>query len=196
MNTKRAFLAIPCNGGTLVTEAINQLKSSLSDYRIRWISTDDLHLTLFFFGQISAQQVSAIQDTIFAIKDNLQSFSFVINATGIFYSERNPRVLWLGVEKSDNLIALKNEIDQALASIGFFADKQPFVPHITVGRFASHQITTPQLINTINEMTSLKPIACEAQSVILYESILSPDGSQYKPIEIFGLNDSQLNKTT
>lgn len=196
MKTKRVFLAIPCNGGTLVAEAINQLKFSLSDYRIRWISTDDLHLTLFFFGQISVQQVSVIQDTIFAIKDNLQSFTFAINSTGIFYSEHNPRVLWLGVEISEKLIGIKNEIDHALASIGFFADTQPFAPHITVGRFASRQIVTPQLVNTINEMTSLKPIVCEAQSVILYESILSPDGSQYKPIEIFGLNDSQLNKTT
>jgi 2'-5' RNA ligase len=194
MKTKRVFLAIPCDGGTLVTEAINQLKSSLSDYRIRWISTGDLHLTLFFFGQISVQQVSVIQDTLFATKDNLQSFSFAINATGIFYSERNPRVLWLGVEKSDNLIALKNEIDQALASIGFFADKQPFAPHITIGRFASRQIVTPQLVNTINRMKNMKPIVCEVQSVILYESILSPDGSQYKPIEIFRLNDSLSKK--
>ncbi|MTK54106.1 RNA 2',3'-cyclic phosphodiesterase [Paludibacter sp.] len=194
MKSKRAFLAIPCNGGTFVTEAINQLKSSLSDYSIRWISTDDLHLTLFFFGQISVQQVSSIQDTIFTIKDNLQSFTFVIDSTGIFYSKHNPRVLWLGVERSDKLIAIKNGIDQALASIGFFPDKQPFVPHITVGRFASHQIAPTQLINTINEMTNMTPIICDAQSVILYESILSPDGSQYKPIEIFKLNDSALEK--
>jgi 2''-5'' RNA ligase len=194
MRTKRVFLAIPCNGGTLVTEAISQLKSSLSDYRIRWISTTDLHLTLSFFGQISVQQVSVIQDTLWAIKDNLQCFTFAINSTGIFYSERNPRVLWLGIERSDNLIAIKNEIDQALASIGFFANKQPFAPHITVGRFASRQIVTPRLINTINKTTIVKSIACEAQSVILYESILSPDGSQYKPIEIFKLNDSLSKK--
>ncbi|GAT63769.1 RNA 2',3'-cyclic phosphodiesterase [Paludibacter jiangxiensis] len=196
MKTKRVFLAIPYNGETLVTEAINQLKSDLSDYRIRWISTDDLHLTLFFFGQISTQQVSVIQDTIFAITDNLRSFTFAINSTGIFYSERNPRVLWLGIDKSDSLIALKNEIDQALASIGFFADKQPFVPHITVGRFASRQIATPQLVNTIDEMTNMLPIVCKGQSVVLYESILSPDGSQYKPIETFRLNDSALEKET
>ncbi|MDP4203351.1 MAG: RNA 2',3'-cyclic phosphodiesterase, partial [Bacteroidota bacterium] len=192
MKTKRVFLAIPCNGGILVNEAINHLQSGLSDYRIRWLSTGDLHLTLFFFGQISTQQVSVIQDTIFAIKDNLQSFTFAINSTGIFYSERNPRVLWLGIDKSDSLIALKNEIDQALASIGFFADKQPFVPHITVGRFASRQIATPQLVNTIDEMTNMLPIVCKGQSVVLYESILSPDGSQYKPIETFRLNNSVL----
>lgn len=196
MKTKRVFLAIPYDGEILVTEAINQLKLSLSDYRIRWISTDDLHLTLFFFGQISVQQVSVIQDTIFAIKDNLQSFTFAINSTGIFYSEHNPRILWLGIEKSDSLIVLKNEIGHALTSIDFFADTQPFAPHITVGRFASRQIVTSQLVNTINEMTSLKPMVCEAQSVVLYESILSPDGSQYKPIEIFRLNDSVLKEET
>jgi len=196
MKTKRVFLAIPCNGEILVSEAINHLQSGLSGYRVRWIPTNDLHLTLFFLGQISTQQVSDIQDTIFAIKDDLRSFTFAINSTGIFYSERNPRILWLGIDKSNSLIALKNEIDQALASIGFFADKQPFVPHITVGRFASRQIATPQLVDTINEMTHMAPIVCEGQSVVLYESILSPDGSQYKPIETFRLNDSALEKET
>lgn len=192
MKTKRVFLAIPCEPVDLVFERRQQLQSLLPDYRIRWVGKESLHLTLFFFGNISTQQVSAIQDAFFVAKDRLQSFSFTINSPGIFSSGNEPRVIWLGVETSDKLTAIKSSIDQTVASIGFFNNNHPFVPHITLGRFASHQAITPQLTEAIDNEKEMKAITFSARSVILYESVLSPDGSQYKPIEIFRLQDPFL----
>jgi 2'-5' RNA ligase len=63
----------------------------------RWVEAANLHLTLHFFGERSAQRVAEIVQALGPPLATIPSFDLRIGAIGSF-PRRKPRVVWLGVE--------------------------------------------------------------------------------------------------
>ena len=67
---KRLFIAIPLKLNNLAKQSILEIQSQLSQHSIKWVSFDNLHLTLQFLGDTNEDDIA----TIMNILDNLQAY--------------------------------------------------------------------------------------------------------------------------
>jgi 2'-5' RNA ligase len=93
--------------------------------------------------------------------------------------ERRPRVLWVGFVLEPALSDLQSDIDRTLADEGFEPEKRAFVPHLTLGRVKGPggiARATAELgrhrESSFGDMT--------VRTVALYESLLRPEGAEYR----------------
>ena len=98
INEKRVFIGIPI--GTIIKPVLSVLKSIFThnSENIKWIPSENIHLTLKFLGNISVNDLPILIQTL--KKDLTQnSFAMVIESTGVFPSSHSPRALWLGIKR-------------------------------------------------------------------------------------------------
>jgi len=187
MVVKRIFLALPLEPVEPVVEKMKQLQKLLLVYRIRWARIENIHLTLFFFGEIPTQQISVLCDLLRSFVKNSPAFTISLTGPNIFKKGKELRVLWLGIKASDQLIEIKKDIDKVVAAFGIVTDDIVFRPHLTLGRFLPHQEVSSVLDSALKDKQLMKPSLHSVSRLILFESKLFPAGSQYYPIEIFPL---------
>lgn|SRR5574341_271252 len=97
------------------------------------ISSNQLHFTVMFLGEINEVMLDSIKNKLSDMKfDPLQ---VTYTGVGAFPSLKSPRVIWIGVDDASapKLIQLAKDVETRLNSLGFKSDK-PFTPHITLFR--------------------------------------------------------------
>lgn len=100
-----------------------------------WKQREQIHLTLRFIGEVQEPFFREIGTTLSQIK--MSPFTLRMQAVGCFHSQRSPRILWVGVSKSDELQSLHRKIDKTLQSLGLPAEGKKFFPHVTLARFSN-----------------------------------------------------------
>ncbi len=106
---------------------------------VRWIDPDAFHITLKFLGQVRADLIPEVEDTIGRVAGSTGTFEMALTGFGAFPTIRRPRVLWLGVEASPELRCLKQDLEWALGDCGFDPETRAFHPHLTLGRTENDQ---------------------------------------------------------
>src|SRR5699024_11675109 len=66
--------------------------------------------------------------------ENANAFSTKAGGVGIFGNPVNPRVLWVGADKTDALAFLYEQVEAAANRAGFTKETRPFRPHITLAK--------------------------------------------------------------
>ena len=188
---KRLFVAIKIEPNERFLEIYNHLNGYLKYESLRFVETDKIHLTLRFLGETPETKIVEIEKALSEVAEKSSPFSLNINKIGVFGSSYNPRVLWMGIDKDVSLTLLHKNIEKNLAKIGFYSDRQNFVPHITLARIK--QLKDLKLFQKIiapyNEIEIMsQPI----NSFTLYESILNPKGPTYIPLNRYVLKNRPL----
>ena len=132
--TKRLFAAIHIKPTEEFIDIFNNLKQILGFHIIKWVDPNNIHITLKFLGETPVDEIPAITE---ALKDSIagiQAFDIKLANTGIFGSYYQPRVIWTGIDASDELLKLTANVVANLEAIGYLSDRQNFVPHLTLGR--------------------------------------------------------------
>jgi len=184
----RAFLAIEPPEDIL--QSLSRLQEKLKREiggRISWTKPQGQHLTLKFFGDISAEDVNNICT---AVKNRIASGSSLnlkIEKLGVFPDARRPRVLWCGVTgDGEKLSVLQKKLEADFEGIGFPAENRPFRLHLTLGR-----IKEPHGLTGISEaLTKHNAFAAgkfECKELILFQSKLLPQGAVYTKLAEFTL---------
>ena len=189
-NMKRLFLAIPIqteNNGFV--PLINDLRNRLAHEKlINWVRPTNIHLTLKFIGETPPQDEPKIIEAVSKVVENHHSFSMDFNRTGIFGARYAPRVLWLGMQQTpDELLRLEEDVLKAFDSIGYQRDRQNFVPHLTLGRIKDlcEKQYFQKVVQAIEQKTYIHQ---EVNEIILFQSILRPDGAVYKIVKKWNLS--------
>ena len=86
-----------------------------------------------FIGEVDETLYRKITDSLGMIET--EPMNLKIEGIGQFPPRRAPRVLWLGLEKNDKLVQLRNRIETALVRCGLEPEDRRFSPHITIARF-------------------------------------------------------------
>ncbi len=168
----RQFLAIP-----LPEELRGALKKIISPFRgirgLKPVKPENLHLTLLFLGDTGTEEKFAELRKI--------SFSpFTLTTTEIkLFPERKPRLIWVELEKSDELIELYSKIT------GVFEVKEKIKAHITLARI---KWLLPQDYRVVSEeIGKANPFEAdfEVSCFKLYNSELQPGGPVYQVAETF-----------
>ena len=186
---KRLFLAIPIktadNG---FVPLIDGLKSQLAhEKRINWVRPQNIHLTLKFIGDTPNEDIPKIIEAVEEMLKNHKSFTMDFNRIGIFGSRYAPRVLWMGMnETPQELYNLEEDTLTAFDKLGYLRDRQNFVPHITLGRIKElcEKQYFQKIVSSIEQKSYIKQ---EVNEIILFQSILRPEGATYKELKKFQL---------
>ena len=182
---KRLFLAIPINTeNNGFAPLVNDLRHRLSHEKmINWVRPTNIHLTLKFIGKTPSQDEPRIIEAVSKVVDNHHSFTMDFNRTGIFGARYAPRVLWLGMQQTpDELLKLEEDVLTAFDGIGYQRDRQNFVPHLTLGRIKDlcEKQYFQKVVQAIEQKTYIHQ---EVNEIILFQSILRPDGAVYKIVK-------------
>ena len=124
----RLFVAVDLSD--TVKRSLEPLARGLGD--VRWMTEDQLHLTLRFVGEVDNGGVDEVADALSLVPG--VPFELRLKGIGHFPPRGEPRVIWTGVERQPELTALKRRIDKALKQADIPKDAQKFKPHVTIAR--------------------------------------------------------------
>ncbi len=182
----RAFLAIDLPAVVLENiQAIqNSFKKNIQGV-IRWVRPEGIHLTLKFFGDISAQDIENISEVIAKRMTDVPPFSLEIIGLGAFPDVTRPRVIWMGITgQLGPLLSLQKDLEGEFSLLGFPKEDRPFRAHLTVGRVK----VTKGIIGlapAVEAGCNLTAGNFTGGEVTLFQSSLSPLGAIYTKLATF-----------
>ncbi len=183
MNLVRAFIAIeiPSPFQTAIDQQTDSLRKSADASLVRWVKSNNLHLTLKFLGDMAATHIQFLTQMLTAEAEKYQTFEIQIGKLGSFPSSKRPRVIWVGIQAPSTLEALQRGIDSASSRLGYPSEARPFSPHLTIGRVRpnlnSNSLQLVQMALDSHHVGLIGTVAVNA--IHLIKSDLQPKGSIY-----------------
>ena len=142
----------------------------------RPVAAANLHLTLAFLGDVSEEKQQALAALAGRIRQ--PGFTLTLDDAGQWLRSR---VVWLGTRQPPRgLLQLANMLRAQAARSGCYQSPQPFHPHITLLRDASHAVAIPppgfQWAFPVKEFA-------------LYESRFAGGRTRYTPLQRWTLTE-------
>ncbi len=132
---KRLFVALDLP--ERIQDRIQRLCSGLPN--ARWVSPDQLHLTLCFIGEVDGVTFQEIREALAEV--TAEPFSMHFDGVGFFPPRGKPRVVWVGVAKNKELSNLQRKIHNQLVRLQLPLEKRKFHPHVTFGRLKNTPVS-------------------------------------------------------
>jgi len=175
----RTFISIDIEDSD-VLERIRDFQDLLAGTRARLtlVRTENVHITLWFLGDISPGLADRICDVLRSLR--FRPFVIELSGVGAFPSLSRPRVIWAGVGRgSKELEELHGQLRRLLGGLGFRPDPKGFKPHVTIARVKR---ATPALVELVSENSERYFGSLFAEEVRLKRSVLTPRGPIYSTI--------------
>lgn len=178
----RQFIAVVPAGlaqNQEVKKLMGKLKRTMEDrsQEARWVSPALWHVTLQFLGDVDSGRHDQLKEALNAWDPAVNGLCLRLQGLGAFPSPEESRVLWMGVQESQDFLDLQARLEQLLSDHGFAASEREFRPHLALARFR----------NTINAVDLIGlggrkhfgdyPLS----EFILFESVLQGNVLKYVP---------------
>jgi len=192
MPTIRSFIAL-----NLTADIHRQLDDIILSLKqqttiVRWVPSQNIHLTLKFLGDVSLANIETLQRVLAGEAARHAPFTFTVGGFGAFPNTRWPRVLWVGVQAPAALNTAQHGIEAETQRLGYTGEERPFSPHLTLGRVSNN--ASPQEARRLSDALAQVKIGELGQvmvkSIDLYRSDLNPGGAAYTPLASFPLGNS------
>jgi 2'-5' RNA ligase len=161
---------------------------------VKWVDPGGIHLTLKFLGNVPSRRISEITEAIRTAAKGISPFHLEISGLGAFPSLKQARVFWVGIGgELDALSGLQQNIDSALAALGFAKEERSFVPHLTLARI--RQGASPLERRNFGELVGSTSFEdkyhVEVEAISLMRSQLTPAGAIYTCLSAVGLGHQE-----
>lgn len=176
----RSFIAIPLP--TTLQQEIVSLQQQLSQAipSLKPVAIHNLHLTLQFLGERIEDQLAEIGRIMLSIARKKNYFNVILAGLGSFPNRSRPKILWIGLEPSTELLELQNNLTELLEQKGLQPDLRPYRPHLTIGRFKTSLPQPEALCPFLSQQQRILKV----DRIILYTSRLTATGAIHSPHQI------------
>jgi 2'-5' RNA ligase len=178
----RIFIAI--NLPQDIKKELSSFYDKWQELPAKWTAKDNLHITLEFLGDLTDIEIG---DACKIVKEVAKRHnSFTINLNKILYGPPNkmpPKMIWAEGEKSDELVDLKEDLQECLLEkVRFRPESRGFVTHITLARISEWEFRKfePEERPEVNENVDLM---FTVESIEVMESELKRGGPVYTILE-------------
>jgi RNA 2',3'-cyclic 3'-phosphodiesterase len=138
----------------------------------RWVPPENLHITLWFIGEVADDRAGQVEDALRAPFDEAV-FPVVLQGAGAFPPSGPPRVFWIGLaEGQRGMEALYTEVSRRMAVLGHEAERRAYTAHLTIARVKESGRGTAR---AIRQALADLPAACgrtDVPAVTLFRSRL------------------------
>ena len=139
------------------------------------IASDNLHLTLFFLGQVDKEQRQRLINC--AAQINTPAFQLTLDHLGCF---AKPKIVYLAPSQiPDALLQLQQQVAQWCKAEGFNDIHDKYRPHITLARHA---------VCDAAFKPPVAPLTLNITEFALYQSAQFDGRVQYRPLQHFALS--------
>jgi 2'-5' RNA ligase len=177
--------------GLAVSETAKEMLERLTlrlrakDDGLRWSTREQWHVTLVFLGEVEDAARAALVRELKSVRR--PALTLRMERLGVF--ERSG-ILHAEVEVTQELLRLHEAVGSAVRRSGLEIEERPYRAHITLARARNREgrkaIERLRRAVESREQQRLGG-SWRAEEFLLYESQLSPGGSQYVVRERFGL---------
>jgi len=149
---------------------------------LRWVPTENHHLTLAFLGWVEADARSAIEDRLAAAAADATPFMTLVGGLGRFPERGKARVVWVGLDDpTGSLAGLAALVGDALGDL-FEPETRPFRPHVTIAR-----ARRPVAVRIPDEAAPLPRTEVPVTAITLFRSHLGREHARYEMLRRWGL---------
>jgi 2'-5' RNA ligase len=149
---------------------------------VRWTAPESVHLTLKFLGEVQDARVDAIGARLTGVAARHAPLALALGGVGGFPTLGRARVWWIGIARSEALLGLQADVEDAMEAEGFTREARPYAPHLTIGRGArgARPVPAPQA----HELAAAVHYAAawHVETVDLMRSHLRRSGAIYEPV--------------
>ncbi len=142
----------------------------------RWLEPEQMHLTLRFIGEVDGGVFRDVAAALMEIEE--PAFDLTLRGVGFFPPRNHPHDLWVGVEKNDALVHLRNKIESRLVRAGLTPESRKFVPHVVIARLKETKLNKLADFLARNSLLHLQPFTISGFN--LYSSHLGSRGASYE----------------
>lgn len=182
---KRIFIAIKIVPTDILVKKIAELRKTFFQDKIKWVETDNLHLTLKFIGETHEKTVMEISRQLESVS-RINSFYLSFCNLGIFGSKYNPRVIKLNVVNKEPLLQLESNIKKTLTNLVSFPEQANYVPHLTLARVNDLQ-DKKKFLKNLEENAGFLTETQLITAFFLFESVLTSKGPIYSVLNKYSL---------
>lgn len=193
MKMKRLFLSISLPEKLIQEISLyltkKEIKSILSSSSGRITDPENLHITVFFLGNMDEKHIRALNETLGNTIRNKSAFIIKTSSIIAVPTDNQPRMIWLTPEKNAYFESLYHSVIKSVKE--FCVNKNIKIaplyskpsPHVTLARFKKYF--------RIHSLPRFKPadkrILCA--EVNLMESVLNPGGPTYIKLNSYKLRN-------
>jgi RNA 2',3'-cyclic 3'-phosphodiesterase len=183
MQALRCFVAVPVLEEA--REALARLRDELQPRipdGVRWERDANFHLTLKFLGDVEVDQVRRVSEVVERAAETAMPTHVRPESVDAFPHAARPRVLVLRfLEDDDSLATAVHSLEAGFEALGFAREARAFAPHLTLGRVKREA----RLGDVGPELAAVRVgdvPAIPIDSLVLYQSELTPKGAVYTPL--------------
>jgi 2'-5' RNA ligase len=187
-NNLRLFVAadIPRDIRELYAQSLDDLRREFQG--VRWVHPRNLHLTLKFIGQYEEVKLPKLIAEANKCTQSTPIFDVVMGGCGAFPSPGRARVVWAGMaEGKDEASRLASKLDSRLEKAGVKRERRPFRGHLTLARLRPPADCSRCLDILGHMLKGLPEMPFTVSEIVIYESVLSPQGPTYTTRERLNL---------
>ncbi len=193
--TTRCFFAVPLSemNKSAVKTYVDSLKKYFEGCRVSWAKEGNLHITVWFLGNVSESILRKIMERAETALLPLPAFEFHMGFGGAFPDGKKPRVLWIAPDEgSEHFIKVRRALEETLSKLPVKKEKEKFFPHLTLGRVRALPEDFQRMdVYDANQGAAISlnhPFTQTVNEVCLFQSQLHPAGSVYTVLKKFALS--------
>jgi RNA 2',3'-cyclic 3'-phosphodiesterase len=184
----RTFIAIPLPEAcrSMLEQMQGELRRFGAD--VGWVAVPSIHITLKFLGEVDSALIPMMAAALETAAASTRSFDLQLQGLGCFPNQKNPRVIWCGIEGDrEALSSLQQLVEKTCESFGFTPEDRGFQPHLTLGRVKGKRNLQP-LMECIKIGSGLTH-SFRADHFKIYKSTLMPKGAVHTVLNTVMLSD-------
>ena len=152
---------------------------------VAWVAAENLHITLKFLGGVEEARLGEVGGALERAV-TVPAFDVIVRGLGAFPTQARPRVIWAGTAGAPAFVRLAEDVDRALAAVGFPPEPRGFTPHVTLGRVREPR-RDPALSAALEAGATRLFGPLTVARVSLMRSDLSSRGARYTELAGFGV---------
>lgn len=178
----RVFLAIdiPLSIKKKTFRLTESIRNEYQNYH--WVSKENYHITLFFFGEIEENKIERIKKQIEREIWDVKAFYLYSRSVGVFSNKKH--VIYIDFYREKKIENLAKKIRKIFNKKT--KNEHHYIPHLTLAR--GKKSSKQQYFTLIKKLKRLSiKINFFVNKVILYQSTITSEKPVYKPLYEFNL---------
>ena len=133
------------------------------------VAAEQVHLTMLFIGSVRRVEMNELLESVDRAASGRGTCRLTLRTLGVLPETGEPRLLAALGEADGNLLEVQKRLAARLARLRPKAERDRFLPHLTLARFAPASSLLPE--------TAIEPIAWTIRELRLMDSHLRPSGA-------------------